>query len=57
MGRLSEYFRFLETDPKDLTEFKQSSVYTTFNDNDTKIRREYRKSKKQNKKDGNNNEI
>ena len=55
MGRLSEYFRFLETDPKDLTEFKQSSVYTTFNDNDTKIRREYRKSKKQNKKDGNNN--
>lgn len=54
MGRLSEYFRFLETKPKNLTEFKQSSVYTTFNDNDTKIRREYRKLKKKNK-DGNNN--
>ena len=57
MGRLSEYFRFLETEPKKLTEFKESATYNTFNENDTKIRREYRNSKKQNKKNGNNNEI
>lgn len=46
MGRLSEYFRFLEVSPDELTDFKSKSAYTTFNDNDTKIRREFRSLKK-----------
>lgn len=50
MGRLSEYFRFLETEPKKLTEFKESATYNTFNENDTKIRRSYRKSTKKSNK-------
>jgi hypothetical protein len=39
MGRLTEYFQFLEVKPKDLTEFKERMAWFTIKDEDKKLRR------------------
>jgi hypothetical protein len=38
MGRLTEYFQYLETAPDDLADFKFRSAWITIKDEDKKLR-------------------
>ena len=46
MGRLTEYFEYLKTPPKDLKEFKEKMCYITIKQEDREIRRELKLYKK-----------
>ena len=39
MGRLTEYYQYLQTDPSKITEFKERMAWSTITDNDNKLRR------------------
>ena len=39
MGRLTEYYQYLETPPDKLMDFKFRSAWITINDEDKKLRR------------------
>ena len=39
MGRLTEYYQYLQTEPSKLAEFKQNMVWVTVKKEDKKLRR------------------
>ena len=50
MGRLSEFFRYLQTPPENLTEFKKETAYIDVDRHKEKYKRLRRKYLKDNKK-------
>lgn len=40
MGRLTEYYQYLQTEPSKLNEFKEKMVWFTIKEGDKKLRRE-----------------
>lgn len=39
MGRLTEYYQYLQTEPSKLADFKQNMAWVTVKDEDKKLRR------------------
>lgn len=39
MGRITEYYQYLQTEPSELTEFKEKMAWFTITNEDKKLRR------------------